>query len=555
MSVERGSTRKPSQYPNDEGCKESSRQQSAAAHRSGGVSVDGMSGSDDRVSQEICPGAASNRRQPEVQAGKTGKAPRSGTEVGVSRSSVETRDSTTREERRGGTCVQAKQSGKGLGDGWDQLLTEWAQILTPEKVRKLQRALYRKAKAEPKYRFWSLYGELSRIDILETALRKVARNGGCAGVDGVEIKDVYVEEEGKTEAWLQALSQELKTGDYRPQPVLRVYIPKSDGKLRPLGIPTVKDRVVQAAAVLVLMPIFEADMHEHSYAYRPKRNAQQAIAAIRTGIQKGLFEVIDADISGYFDNIPHTALMRIVAKRISDGSMLKLIAAWLRAPIKERKSTETGKRGRTANFKGTPQGGVISPLLANLYLDRLDKEVNNRKELNALMVRYADDMVILCRPGKGQALQERLKQWLTARGLTLNEKKTRLVDVRQEGIKFLGFSVSWRMHSMKKWQGYVHVEAHHSSQQKFKDKVKELLNHWTLHRAEDDTIKALNLRIKGWKQYFRFGNPTNVFGKMDYYLNYKVSRWLWKRHGKPKGRNEKYSKTAIKTQWGLSSMS
>jgi RNA-directed DNA polymerase len=552
MSVERIRTRKPSQWSVDEGCKELSRQQSEAAHRSGGVSVDGMSGSDDRVNQEICPGAASNRRQPEVQAGQTSKASRSEAEVGVSRSSVEARDNTTREERRGGTCVQAKQSGEGLGDGWEELINEWTQILTPEKVRKLQRALYRKAKAEPKYRFWSLYGELSRIDILETALRMVARNRGCAGVDGVEIEHVYVEEKGKTEAWLQALSQELKARQYRPQPVLRVYIPKGDGKLRPLGIPTVKDRVVQAAAVLVLMPIFEADMHEHSYAYRPRRNAQQAIAAIRTGIQRGQFEIIDADISGYFDNIPHPALMRIVAKRISDGSMLKLIASWLRAPIEER-TGEGGRMRRTANRKGTPQGGVISPLLANLYLDRLDKEVNNRKELNALMVRYADDMVILCRPGKGHALQERLKKWLAARGLNLNEKKTRLVDVRQEGIKFLGFSVSWRMH-YKKWRSYVHVEAHPTSQQKFKDKVKELLNHWTLNRAEDETIKALNLRINGWKRYFRFGNPTKVFGKMDYYLNYKVSRWLWKRHGKPKGRNEKYSKTAIKNQWGLSSM-
>jgi RNA-directed DNA polymerase len=274
------------------------------------------------------------------------------------------------------------------------LVNEWTRIITPEKVRKLQRALYRKAKAEPKYRFWSLYGELSRKDILETALAMVARNDGCAGVDGVEIEDVVREgegEAGKTEAWLRELAQEIKSKQYRPSPVLRVHIPKGDGKTRPLGIPTVKDRVVQAAAVLVLMPIFEADMHEHSYAYRPGRNAHQALAAIRQGIEAGQFEVIDADLSGYFDSIPHRTLMRLVARRVSDGSMLKLIRSWLRAPIEEREEGGGGKRRRRANRQGTPQGGVISPLLANLYLDRLDKEVNDRKELKARMVRYADE--------------------------------------------------------------------------------------------------------------------------------------------------------------------
>lgn len=433
------------------------------------------------------------------------------------------------------------------------MLNEWTQIATPPKVRKLQRALYRKAKAEPKYRFWSLYGELSRMDILETALRLVARNGGCAGVDGVEIEDIVFEREGeagKTEGWLKALAEELKAKRYRPSPVLRVHIPKADGKLRPLGIPTVKDRVVQAAAVLVLMPIFEADMHEHSYAYRPGRNAHQAMEAIRKGIEAGQFEIIDADLSGYFDTIPHRTLMKLVARRVSDGSMLKLIGSWLRAPIEERQAGEGGKRRRKANRQGTPQGGVISPLLANLYLDRLDKEVNERKELKARMVRYADDFVILTRPGEAQALLERVKRWLSARGLTLNEEKTRLVDIRKEGIKFLGFSVSWRKWR-RQWRGYVHVEPHPKSQQKLREGVKELLNHWTTVRPEEEIIRQLNRKLKGWAAYFRHGNPSHVFGKLEYYLQNKLRKWLWKRHGKPAGMAERYSNEALRQKWGL----
>ena len=434
------------------------------------------------------------------------------------------------------------------------MVNEWTRIRTPEKVRKLQRALYRKAKAEPKYRFWSLYGELSRKDILERALAMVARNDGCAGVDGVEIEDVVREgegEAGKTEAWLRELAQEIRSKQYRPSPVLRVHIPKGEGKTRPLGIPTVKDRVVQAAAVLVLMPIFEADMHEHSYAYRPGRNAHQALNAIRQGIEAGQFEVIDADLSGYFDTIPHRTLMRLVARRVSDGSMLKLIRSWLRAPIEEREEGGGDKRRRRANRQGTPQGGVISPLLANLYLDRLDKEVNERKELRARMVRYADDFVILARVGQGAALLERLGRWLKNRGLALNEKKTRLVDIRQEAIKFLGFSVSWRRRK-KLWWGYAHVEPHRQSQQKLRDGVRELLNHWTQVRPEEEVMRALNRKLKGWRAYFRYGHPAHALGKMDYYLQNKLRRWLWKRHGKPAGMMERYSNYALRERWGLS---
>jgi RNA-directed DNA polymerase len=489
----------------------------------GGVSVDGMSGKDAGLSQESSHRA--EQRQPAAQALR--EAERAVRAVGVSRSSVEPQESKTCGEPRGGTYANALPSDEGQGDGWDKLLSEWNRIITPEKVRKLQRTLYRKAKAEPKYRFYSLYGEVSRPDILDHALRLVSRNGGAAGVDGVELAEVNREE--RREQWLQELAAELKSQRYRPSPVRRVYIPKGEGKVRPLGIPTVKDRVVQAAAVIVLMPIFEADMHEQSYAYRPGRNAHQAIEVIVRALSGGRPEVIDADLSGYFDSIPHPALMKLVARRVSDGTMLKLIRAWLRAPSQEEDPAGGGPR-RRRNERGTPQGGVVSPLLANLYLNRLDHEVNDRCERKPVMVRYADDFVILCRPGEGPTLMSRLKHWLDRRGLTLNQTKTRLVDSRREGIKFLGFSLSQRLGF--NGRRYVHVEPHARSRQKLREVVQARLNHWTQGQAEDEVIGGLNRTLKGWAGYFRFGNHTHVFRKTQFYVRMKVGRWLWKRHGK-----------------------
>jgi group II intron reverse transcriptase/maturase len=362
---------------------------------------------------------------------------------------------------------------------------------------------------------------------LEQALRLVSRNGGSAGVDGIRLEQINRED--SREQWLAELELALRTRTYRPDAVLRVYIPKGDGQRRPLGIPTVKDRVVQAAAMIVLLPIFEADMHERSYGYRPGRNAQQAVLAIIKAIADGRHEVIDADLSGYFDSIPHQRLMKLVAGRVSDGTMLKLIREWLRAPIEER--DEQGRTRRKRSDKGTPQGGVISPLLANLYLSRLDHEVNDQCRRKPVMVRYADDFVILCRQGEGQELLTRLNRWLQNRGLKLNRDKTRLINSRNESFKFLGYSVSQRWRKLRRIR-YVHVEPHAKSQQKLRNAIKERINHWTEVRNEEQTIRELNRVLKGWAGYFRFRNYTRVFSKMQFYASMKVGRWLWRRHGK-----------------------
>jgi RNA-directed DNA polymerase len=416
---------------------------------------------------------------------------------------------------------------EGPADGRTEAETLFDRIATPPKVQKLQRVLYRKAKAAPGYRFYSLYGELLRRDVLETAMSAVARNDGAAGVDGQECS-IYTRSDQAWQQWRDALLEELRTKTYRPSPVRRVRIPKGDGKTRPLGIPTVKDRVIQSAVAILLLPIWEADSHPHSYAYRPKRNAHQAMDAIKAGLLSGRTEVIDADLSGYFDSIPHRQLLRLVARRVSDGRILALIKAWLRAPIVER-DPDTGRPTITGNRRGTPQGGVISPLLANLYLQRLDWQVNERCELRPVMVRYADDFVILSRPGQGAELKARLKRWLAAHELTLNETKTRTLDVREAGFKFLGFSVSWR--GGKSGRHYPHVEPHPKSQTKLRDKLREKLNHWTQWRSAEEVIPEVNRLLKGWGGYFHYANSTGVFDRMNQYVGNRLQRWLWRKGG------------------------
>jgi RNA-directed DNA polymerase len=524
MSLET-SIREPSRYLNGEGCQVPLSNSCPAAQHLGGVSEGDRTGRADRVSRENSSGASATQRA--GQGGEPTETAKAAGVVGVPRSSEDPTDSKTEGERRRGTWAKAGGPSEGRDDGRAAVATLFDRITTPIKVQKLQRTLCRKAKAAPGYRFYSLYGELLRRDVLETAMSAVAHNAGAAGVDGQECS-AYTRSDEAWSQWRDTLWEELRTKTYRPQPVRRVRIPKGDGKIRPLGIPTVKDRVVQTAVALLLLPIWEADSHPHSYAYRPQRNAHQAMDAISAGLRSGRTEVIDADLSGYFDSIPHRELLRLVARRVSDGRILALIKAWLRAPIVER-DPNTGRATMTGNRRGTPQGGVISPLLANLYLNRLDWQVNERCELRPVLVRYADDFVILSRPGQGAEMLRRLKRWLEAHGRTLNETKTRTLDVRAEGFKFLGFGVSWRQG--KSGRNYPHIEPHPKSQTKLRDQLREKLNRSTLWRAAEEVIPEVNRLLKGWGGYFHYANSTRVFDRLNQYAANRLQRWLWRKHG------------------------
>lgn len=421
-------------------------------------------------------------------------------------------------------------------------------IETPDKIRNLQRTLYRQAKGNPKWRAWSLYGDLCRRDILEYALERVIKNAGAPGVDGISIEILKGSAKFR-ERFLDKLQNELKEKCYKPSPVRRVYIPKANGKLRPLGIPTVKDRVVQTAAKIILEPIFEADFHPNSFAYRPQKNAHQAIDAISKGLLSGRTEVVDADLSKYFDTIPHRELIRQVKRRVSDGAILKLIRAWLRAPIVEE-NAHSGKKKNLPNKRGTPQGGVISPLLANLYLNDLDYKVNNKCELKPIMVRYADDLVILCRKGQGPGLKERLSKYLTERGLELNQDKTRIVDSKEEGFAFLGFRINWRK-NRRTGKIYPHTEPSPEAKQRLRTKVRNILNHWTLHCEVEDAVYKINQIVQGWGEYYHYKHSSRVFGNMQQWLGNRLNRWVWWKHKRKRGLWKGSMSKRVSEQYGL----
>jgi len=529
-----------------EDCQGPTGQRSEGDHCSGGVGADGMNRSETKAKREVSHHGES-KPQPTGQAGTTGKTAGVEGDGRVLRSSDDPPGSKHGGEPREGTCLNVDQRSQAPEDGRGEGEYLFDRITTPPKVQKLQRTLYRKAKAEPKYRFFSLYGDVCRGDVLDTAMRVISANDGGPGIDGFSIQTLARNDE-HWERWRAELEKELKERRYQPSPVLRKWIPKGEGKLRPLGVPTVKDRVVQAAMVLVLMPIFEADFHPLSFAYRPRRNAHQAMHEIKEGLRSGRSEVIDADLSGYFDTIPHDKLLKLVARRVSDGTVLALIKAWLRAPIIEV-DPKTRKRKITPNDRGTPQGGVVSPLLANLYLDGLDKAVNQRCELKPKMIRYADDFVILCRKGEGQGLVERVNRWVTARGLKLNEKKTRVVSSQRENFKFLGFSVGWRQG--RSGRRYVHVEPHAKSCLKLRERMREKLNHWTLTEPIEEQIKSVNRTLKGWAGYFRWGNYWKVFGRVQHAVNNRVRRWLWRKHDCRRGLYRHYTDELLHEKYGL----
>jgi group II intron reverse transcriptase/maturase len=420
------------------------------------------------------------------------------------------------------------------------------RIITPDKVRQLQITLYRKAKAEPKYRFWSLYGEVMRRDVLEAALAAQLHNNGAAGVDGETLAAINATPQTRQQ-WLDRLKTELKAKTYRASPVRRVMIQKSGGGERPLGIPTVKDRVVQMAVYLVLMPVWEADFHPQSYGFRPKRRAHQAIEAVNQAVRRGHVEIIDADLSKYFDTIPHRGLMKAVAKRVSDGSVLRLIKSWLRAPVVEE--DKDGIKRVIPNRRGTPQGGVISPLLSNLYLNPLDHGVNETSSGQAQMVRYADDFVIACRAGQSRKLLARLKVWLQAKGLTLNEAKTRVVDIHQQGINFLGFNLTWRQ--SRQGRGYLHVEPGQKSRRALRERLGEILNHGTLWRSSSEVVAETNRTLRGWAGYFHYRNSTSVLGILRRYSRDRLRRWLWRKHACRHSLWQYYTDDRLREHYGL----
>src|SRR3982075_838840 len=381
---------------------------------------------------------------------------------------------------------------------------------TPERIRSLQRKLYRKAKAEPAFRFYLLYDKIHREDILRHAFTLARANAGAPGVDGVTFKQI---EALGVEAWLVGLREDLVSKTYRPDPVRRVTIPKPGGGERPLGIPTIRDRVVQTAAKLVLEPIFEADFEDNAYGYRPVRGAVDAVKEVHRLICRGHTDVVDADLSRYFDSIPHDELLQSVARRIVDRHVLRLIKLWLKAPIEEQDDGDGTRRigGGKSNTRGTPQGGVASPLLANICMNRFLKHwrLTGRGEVfRAHVVAYADDFVILSRGCAAEALAW-TKAVMAKLGLTLNEEKTSLKDARKERFEFLGYSLGPH-HYWKNGQRYLGASPSKKSVQRVKTKVGEILvpgnkAPWLQVR------NRLNSLLSGWSAYFSYGTRVRVY--------------------------------------------
>jgi RNA-directed DNA polymerase len=403
-------------------------------------------------------------------------------------------------------------------------------LTTPLSVQKLQKALHDKAKGSPDFRFYALYDKVHRKDVLAFAYESCRANGGAAGTDGQSFEDI---EKYGAERWLDELAKELKSRTYRPLPVRRVYIPKPDGKQRPLGVPTIRDRTVEAAAVLVLEPIFEADLQPEQYAYRPDRSALDAVKHVHKLINTGHGEIVDADLSGYFDSIPHAELLKSVARRVVDGAMLHLINMWLEAPVEE--TDEHGKKHRSTRNRdegrGTPQGAPISPLLSNLYMRRFVlgwKKLGHEKRLRAHVVNYADDLVICCRGNAEEALAT-MRDIMRKLKLTVNETKTRVCRLPEEKFDFLGYTFG-RCYSIQTGRAYLGTVPSKKRVIRICKAISSETGRNKTLRDRDSVVETLNRMMIGWANYFCLGPVSKAYRAVEQHARKRLRQWLCDKH-------------------------
>jgi len=422
---------------------------------------------------------------------------------------------------------------------------------TPQTVRNLQVALHAKAKGSPSFRFYSLYDKLFRADILAHAYATSKANGGTSGVDGQTFEDI---EAYGAERWLGELAEELRSRTYRPQAVRRVYIPKANGKQRPLGIPTIRDRVAQMACVLVLDPIFEANMQPEQYAYRSGRSALDAVQQVHRLVNDGHTEVVDGDLSGYFDTIPHAELVRCMARRISDGAVLGLIKQWLTAPVEE--TDDRGHRHRTTRNKderlGVPQGAPISPLLSNLYMRRFVlgwKVLGHERRLDAHIVNYADDFVICCR-GTATEAGRAMRSMMSRLKLTVNEDKTHICRLPEETFDFLGYTIG-RCYSPRTGRAYLGTRPSKKKVQVLIARISEMTSRRTLLKDAQEMTVGLNRLLRGWANYFCLGPVSDVYHAVDAHVTSRLRRWLCEKHKVSSGGYSRYSYRYLTEQLGL----